>query len=272
MPDPFLFTAQRILLTMQSGEFYSSTNTKSPQTLAFLPWKPSTWYMSRVKGSRAATVQWTSSNIPAASVIKSTWLFLSSIAMATKENMTFQRGMLKSIQTRVTTLASILFFLFYICSLSFRMMSSVDYLCRPEHSVSPITPLHFHWEADIYTITIHLFCFPSWCIFLAAVSLTHCEERETPFLIIFLHRIPPPLQIASPPSTTSSRKSICARGGTLWFWVGWLASASSSSCSTLCTDVLLSLIVTSRTKSNHFHYTGVSKIYAFILFTCPIWE
>ncbi len=32
----------------------------------------------------------------------------SSIAMATKENITFQRGMLKSIQTRVTTLASIL--------------------------------------------------------------------------------------------------------------------------------------------------------------------
>uniref|UniRef100_A0A3B3XNM9 Golgi SNAP receptor complex member 1 n=1 Tax=Poecilia mexicana TaxID=48701 RepID=A0A3B3XNM9_9TELE len=31
-----------------------------------------------------------------------------SIAMATKENITFQRGMLKSIQTRVTTLASIL--------------------------------------------------------------------------------------------------------------------------------------------------------------------
>lgn len=28
--------------------------------------------------------------------------------MATKENITFQRGMLKSIQTRVTTLASIL--------------------------------------------------------------------------------------------------------------------------------------------------------------------
>ncbi|KAG7516734.1 Golgi SNAP receptor complex member 1-like [Solea senegalensis] len=35
-----------------------------------------------------------------------------SIAMATKENITFQRGMLKSIQTRVTTLASILFYHF----------------------------------------------------------------------------------------------------------------------------------------------------------------
>lgn len=31
-----------------------------------------------------------------------------SIAMATKENMTSQRGMLKSIQSRVNTLASIL--------------------------------------------------------------------------------------------------------------------------------------------------------------------
>ena len=35
-------------------------------------------------------------------------LFLFSIAMATKENMTSQRGMLKSIQSRVNTLASIL--------------------------------------------------------------------------------------------------------------------------------------------------------------------
>lgn len=33
-----------------------------------------------------------------------------SIAMATKENMTSQRGMLKSIQSRVNTLASILLF------------------------------------------------------------------------------------------------------------------------------------------------------------------
>lgn len=37
--------------------------------------------------------------------------FFSSIAMATKENMTSQRGILKSIQSRVNTLASILLFL-----------------------------------------------------------------------------------------------------------------------------------------------------------------
>lgn len=38
-----------------------------------------------------------------------TSFFFFSIAMATKENVTFQRGMLKSIQSKVNTLASILY-------------------------------------------------------------------------------------------------------------------------------------------------------------------
>lgn len=38
-----------------------------------------------------------------------TSFFFFSIAMATKENITFQRGMLKSIQSKVNTLASILY-------------------------------------------------------------------------------------------------------------------------------------------------------------------
>lgn len=184
--------------------------------------------------------------------------------MATKENMTFQRGMLKSIQTRVTTLASILFFCFYFapypwddefCRLPVRTWARRE----PSHTASlPLRsrPLHHYHPFVLFSLLMH---FPCCCV---SYSL---RGKETPFLIIFLHHISPPLQIASPPSTTSSRKSICARGGTLSFWVGWLASASSSCCSTLCTDVLLSLIVYFKNKIKHSRYTGVSKIYAFIL-------
>lgn len=69
--------------------------------------------------------------------------------MATKENITFQRGMLKSIQTRVTTLASILlsfelFVLLYFSSVEIKMsvffLCTVDlqkwlHLCRSNHSM-----------------------------------------------------------------------------------------------------------------------------------------
>lgn len=44
------------------------------------------------------------------------------------------------------------------------------------------------------------------------------------------------LQIISPPSTTLSRKSICGRGVTPWYWAGWSACAPSSCCSTRSTD------------------------------------
>lgn len=57
----------------------------------------------------------------------------SSIAMATKENITFQRGILKSIQTRVTTLASILlsfelFVLLYFRSVKVKMLKCFFYV------------------------------------------------------------------------------------------------------------------------------------------------
>lgn len=52
--------------------------------------------------------------------------FFSSIAMATKENMTSQRGMLKSIQSRVNTLASILSFLWNILRWKHQAMATIE--------------------------------------------------------------------------------------------------------------------------------------------------
>lgn len=82
----------------------------------------------------------------------------SSIAMATKENITFQRGMLKSIQTRVTTLASIL---------------NVG-ICRP--AATPFV-LFLVGCSEL-----------RWCIFLAA------KGNPTRVLIFFLHHSSPPIR------------------------------------------------------------------------------
>lgn len=169
--------------------------------------------------------------------------------MTTKENITFQRGMLKSIQTRVTTLASILFFLFDFaphpfCRLPVQMQTWPER--EPNFSAS-LRP-----KAGSNAITIHLFSFPA-----SAAPMMHfpccciliTASTGKPLLNYFPSPHFPTPQIVFPPSTTSSRKSICARGGTLSFWAGWLASAWFFFCSTLCTDALFILIVTSTTKS-----------------------
>lgn len=62
--------------------------------------------------------------------------FPSSIAMATKENITFQRGMLKSIQTRVTTLASILLALKLILPLLHMTLCSINNFCAVSTALS----------------------------------------------------------------------------------------------------------------------------------------
>lgn len=136
--------------------------------------------------------------------------------MATKENITFQRGMLKSIQTRVTTLASILFFKFY-----FALHPLDDELCQV--TCADLTTVRAESHRLTYTESLHhygpfiLFCCRSsptdaFCLLLCLL-LTAREGK--PLLNYFPSPHFPTPQIISPPSTTSSRKSICARGGTL---------------------------------------------------------
>lgn len=135
--------------------------------------------------------------------------------MATKENITFQRGMLKSIQTRVTTLASILFLILF-CSPSFRRWV-VSVTC------ADLTTVRAESHRLTYTESLHHY--DPFILFSCrssptdAFSLLLClllTAREgKPLLNYFPSPHFPTPQIVSPPSTTSSRKSICARGGTL---------------------------------------------------------
>lgn len=105
--------------------------------------------------------------------------------------------MLKSIQTRVTTLASILFFFFYFALHPLddefcRLPVQTGPHCEPNHTAS------LTLKADSCTIMIHLSCFPA-----LAAPLMHfpcccvsysLQGKENPFLIIFLHHISPPLR------------------------------------------------------------------------------
>lgn len=165
--------------------------------------------------------------------------------MATKENITFQRGMLKSIQTRVTTLASILFFLLYFAP-------------RPSE-LCQVTC------ADVTPVRILSSSFP-------ALAFSSLQGRENPpFLIIFLHHTSPPLR-SFPRHQQPHPENQSAQEAGL-FDPGWggrrlrdpppaLHSALRPSCSRRYF----------RNKINRSNCTGVIKIYAFLQFTCPSWE
>lgn len=131
-----------------------------------------------------------------------------SIAMATKENMTSQRGMLKSIHSRVNTLASILY--------------------TPHGS-----PCGGRNTAFLLLFNNLFFV----CCFNRKVELIKCIERHYAlvvrwvFIWYFLWRFDS--QIVSQLSTVSSSESICEREGTPSSSALWSASAPFSSCSML---------------------------------------
>lgn len=117
--------------------------------------------------------------------------------MATKDNITFQRGMLKSIQTRVTTLASILFLFILLCPPAFRRWVVTD-SCADLTTVSAESHRLTYPGADSYAITIHLPCFSAVAALLMHFPCCYVsyslQAKENPFLIIFLHHTSPPLR------------------------------------------------------------------------------
>lgn len=99
-----------------------------------------------------------------------------------------------------------------------KMMRLMGYLFRLDHSVR-ITPPHSCWkQAAVPLASIYPVFLPQQRrrgIFAAAPVSYSLQGKGMPCLNYFPSPLFPTLQIVSPPSAASSRKSICARGGTL---------------------------------------------------------
>lgn len=113
---------------------------------------------------------------------------------------------------------------------TFKCQFFMLHLCRTrgKHGVGVAQPQlqwKLVWPLVDYTIRIHLFLFPGclrsshWCTRpsrLLAVSYSLQVREHPPHLNYFsFTTLFPTPQTVSPPSTVSSTKSICARGGTL---------------------------------------------------------